>query len=134
MKFINVHEPVMVWNISMICKLNVPVALITSLWITLFSYFILALFYSSSFLYYLQIVAEYFGSIGSMVFRNDTSIHWPLDRGPPENIPDCGFKGDNPHCKVKGLVMICHQLVRKTAVFFSCWLKYCTWEKTQMTN
>ncbi|VDI25585.1 Hypothetical predicted protein [Mytilus galloprovincialis] len=47
------------------------------------------------------IVAEYFGSIGTMVFRNDTSIHWPSDRGPPKNIPDCGFKGDNPHCKVK---------------------------------
>lgn len=71
----------------------------------------------------MQIVAEYFGSIGSMVFRNDTSIHWPLDRGPPKNIPDCGFKGDNPHCKVKGLVMICHQLVRKTAVFFFMLIK-----------
>ncbi|XP_076087706.1 atrial natriuretic peptide receptor 1-like [Mytilus galloprovincialis] len=47
------------------------------------------------------IVAEYFGSIGTMVFRNETSIHWPSDRGPPKNIPDCGFKGDNPHCKVK---------------------------------
>ena len=48
-------------------------------------------------------VATYFGSRRIMDKFPGVEIHWPKNKGPPPNVPDCGFMGEAPHCLPKGM-------------------------------
>ena len=55
-----------------------------------------------------QVVANYFGATGTLDFFGE--IKWPLDMGPPEDTPFCGYENENPACQPKGKshILIAH--------------------------
>lgn len=50
-----------------------------------------------------EVVAHYSGLNRQYSPVKGKKIHWPGGReGPPPDIPQCGFLGDNPECKNNG--------------------------------
>lgn len=50
-----------------------------------------------------EVVAHYLGANREYNQIGSRSIHWPggIREGPPPDIPECGFLGDNPSCLLK---------------------------------
>ncbi|XP_068188575.1 atrial natriuretic peptide receptor 1 [Antennarius striatus] len=55
-----------------------------------------------------QVVCVYNSSIKQLVMQNGRSFQWP-GGSPPPDIPECGFKNDNPACIARTVTM--HQMV-----------------------
>ncbi|KAL5019922.1 hypothetical protein ScPMuIL_002814 [Solemya velum] len=53
-----------------------------------------------------QEVAYYDGYTGKFMIVPGVDIHWPNDHGPPANVPECGFKGDDPKCQKYEMPMV----------------------------
>ncbi|ELT91112.1 hypothetical protein CAPTEDRAFT_175370 [Capitella teleta] len=49
-----------------------------------------------------EIVAKYKGSTRVIDLEPGISIQWPRGRGPPPDVPRCGFSNENPDCQPKG--------------------------------
>ncbi|XP_017461476.1 PREDICTED: atrial natriuretic peptide receptor 1-like, partial [Rhagoletis zephyria] len=46
-------------------------------------------------------VATYFGARRILDKLPGVEIHWPKSKGPPPDVPDCGFTGEAAHCQPK---------------------------------
>ncbi|XP_076308621.1 atrial natriuretic peptide receptor 1-like [Tachypleus tridentatus] len=47
-------------------------------------------------------VALFLGSRREYQPIDGASVHWPGGKGPPPEVPYCGFFGENPQCRVRG--------------------------------
>lgn len=50
-------------------------------------------------------IATYFGARRIMDKFPGVEIHWPKNKGPPQDVPDCGFTGEAIHCLPKGSLL-----------------------------
>ncbi|XP_028281644.1 atrial natriuretic peptide receptor 1 [Parambassis ranga] len=61
-----------------------------------------------------QVVCVYNSSMKQLVLQRGLNFHWP--RGsPPPDVPECGFKNDNPACLTRTVTM--HQMVAMVICF-----------------
>ncbi|XP_055996630.1 atrial natriuretic peptide receptor 1-like [Ostrea edulis] len=53
-----------------------------------------------------QAVGYFYGWKAKFEFASDTPIHWPYNKGPPANRPQCGFTGDAAECQTTGTASV----------------------------
>ncbi|KAK5621294.1 hypothetical protein CRENBAI_010540 [Crenichthys baileyi] len=61
-----------------------------------------------------QLVSVYKGSIKQLVLKEGLNFQWP-GGSPPPDVPECGFKNDNPACLTRTVTM--HQMVAMVMCF-----------------
>ncbi|KAM6899683.1 atrial natriuretic peptide receptor 1 [Xenentodon cancila] len=61
-----------------------------------------------------QVVSVYNGSMKQLILQKRLNFQWP-GGAPPPDIPECGFKNDNPACLTRTVTM--HQMVAMVICF-----------------
>ncbi|XP_017285209.1 atrial natriuretic peptide receptor 1 [Kryptolebias marmoratus] len=61
-----------------------------------------------------QVVCVYNGSLKQLVLQKGLNFQWP-GGSPPPDVPECGFKNDNPACLTRTVTM--HQMVAMVICF-----------------